>query len=57
MSVYRPRFSSNIDTILMSKQYCFRKAVNNFENRIVLIDFNIDLTKEDCLGFDKLEEF
>ena len=55
MSVYRAPFSSNIDAILMGKQYFLSKAVNNFENRIVLIDFNIDLTKEDCLELDKLK--
>ena len=32
------------------------KAVNKFDNLIIMGDFNIDITKEDCSGFDKLEE-
>ena len=56
MSVYRPLSSSNIDTFLAELTISLTKAVNKFDNLIVMGDFNIDITKEDCSGFDKLEE-
>lgn len=33
------------------------KAITKFANFIVMGDFIKDITKEDCSGFDKLEEF
>ena len=56
MSVYRPPTSSNIDTFFAELTISLRKAVNKFDNLINLGDFNIDITKEDSSGFDKLEE-
>ena len=56
MSVYRPPSSSNIDTSFAELTISLRKAVNKFDNLINLGDFNIDITKEDSSGFDKLEE-
>ena len=56
MSVYRPPSSSNIDTFFSELTISLRKAVNKFDNLINLGDFNIDITKEDSSGFDKLEE-
>ena len=56
MSVYRPPFSSNIDTFFDELTISLSKAVNKFDNLIVMGDFNIDVTKENCSGFDKLEE-
>ena len=56
MSVYRPPSSSNIDTFFAELTISLRKAVNKFDNLINLGDFNIDITKEDSSGFDKLEE-
>ena len=32
------------------------KVVNKFNNLIIMSDLNIGITKEDCSGFDKLEE-
>ena len=48
--MYRP---PSFDKLTIS----LSKAVNKFDNLIVMRDFNIDIAKEDCLGFDKLEEF
>ena len=31
-------------------------TLNKFDNLIIMGDFNIDVTKEDCSGFNKLEE-
>ena len=56
MGVYRPLSSSNIDTFFAELTISLSKAVNKFDNLIIMGDFNIDITKEDCSGFDKLEE-
>ena len=56
MSVYRPPTSSNIDTFFAELTISLSKAVNKFDNLIIMGDFNIDITKEDCSGFDKLEK-
>ena len=56
MSVYRLPSSSNIDTFFVELTISLSKAVNKFDNLIIMGDFNIDITKEDCSGFDKLEE-
>ena len=48
MSVYRPTFSSNIDTLTVFwrvNNFFTGKAVNKFENLIVMGDFDIDITK------------
>ena len=56
MGVYRPLSSSNIDTFFAELVISLSKIVNKFDNLIIMGDFNIDITKEDCSGFDKLEE-
>ena len=56
MSVYRPSSSSNIDTFFAELTISLSKAVNKFDNLIIMGDFNIDITKEYFSGFDKLEE-
>ena len=56
MSVYRPPSSSNTDTFFAKLTISLSKAVNKFDNLIIMGDFNIDITKEDCSGLDKLEE-
>ena len=55
MSVYRPPSSSNIDTFFTELTISLSKAVKKFDNLIIIDDLNIDITKEDCSGFDKLE--
>ena len=52
----RPPSSSNIDTFFDELTISLSKEVNKFDNPIVIGDFNIDITKEDCSGVDKLEE-
>ena len=56
MSLCRPPSSSNIDTSFAELTVSLSKAVNKFDNLIVMGDFIIDITKEDCSGFDRLEE-
>ena len=48
MSVYRPPSSSNIGTLFAELTVSLSKAVNIFDNLIVMDGFNIDITKEDC---------
>ena len=56
MSVYRQPSSSNIDTFFAKLTISLSTAVNKFDNLIIMGDFNIDITKEDCSRFHKLEE-
>ena len=56
MSVCRPSSSTNIDTFFAELAIFLSKAVNKFDNLIIMDDFNLDITKEDWSGFDKLEE-
>ena len=56
MSVYRPPFFSNIDTFFDELTISLSKVVTKFDNLIIMGDFNIAVTKENCSGFDKLEE-
>ena len=56
MSVYRARYSSNTDTFFDKLTISLSKAVNKLDNLIIMEDFNIDMTKENCSRFDKLEE-
>ena len=56
MSVYRPPSSSNIDTFFDELTISLSKAVNKFDNLVIMGDFNIDITKHNCSGFDKLKE-
>ena len=56
VSVYRTQSSSDIDTFFAELTISLSKAANKFDDLIVMCDFNIDITKEDCSGFDKLEE-
>ena len=55
MSVYRPPSLSNIDTFFAELTISLSK-VNEFDNLVIMSDFNIDIAKEDCSGFGKLEE-
>lgn len=57
MSAYRPRCFSNINNffdelIAMS----LSKAVNKFDDLIIMVDFNVDITKEVCSVNDKLKK-
>ena len=45
MSVYRPPSSSNIDTFFTELTISLSKAVNKFDNLIIMGDFNIDIKK------------
>ena len=56
VSVYRPPSSSNIDTFFAELTISLSKAVNTFDKLIVMGHFNVDITKEDCSVFDKLEK-
>ena len=46
MSVYRPPSSSHIDTFFAELTISLSKAVNKFDNLIVMGDFNIDTTRK-----------
>ena len=55
--VYRLPTSTKLDIFFEQLTNSMSKAVNRYENLIVMGDFNIDLNKTDCIGFGKLEEF
>ena len=57
LSVYRPPTSTNLDIFFEELKNSLSKAVNEYDNLIVMGDFNVDLNKADCIGFGKLEEF
>ena len=57
LSVYRPPTSTNLDIFFEELTNSLSKAVNKYDNLIVMGDFNVDLNKTDCIGFGKLEEF
>ena len=46
MSVYRLPTSSNIDTFFAELTVSLSKAVNKFDNLIIMGDFNVDITKK-----------
>ena len=43
-------------SILINELTISSKTVKKLDNFIVMGDFNIDITKENCSGFDKLDE-
>ena len=57
LSVYRPPTSTNLDIFFEELTNSLSKAVNEYDNLIVMGDFNVDLNKTDCIDFGKLEEF
>ena len=52
MIVYRPPSSSSINTSFAELTISLSEAVNKFGNLIVTDNFNIDIIKKDCSGFD-----
>ena len=56
-SVYRPPSYNNLIIFFeeLTKSVC--KAVNTYDNIIVMGDFNIDINKDDAIGHDKLDVF
>ena len=57
LSVYRPPTSTNLDIFFEELTNSLSKAVNKYDNLIVMGDFNIDLNKTDCIGFGNLKCF
>ena len=57
LSVYRPPTSTKLDIFFEELTNSLSKAVNEYDNLIVMGDFNVDLNKTDCIVFGKLEEF
>ena len=56
-SVYRPPSYNNLIIFFeeLTKSVC--KAVNTYDNIIVMDDFNIDINKDNAIGHDKLHVF
>ena len=46
MSVYRPPSLSNIDTFFAELTISLSKVVNEFDNLVIMSDFNIDIEKK-----------
>ena len=48
-SVYRPPTLANLDIFFEKLTNSLSKAINKYDNLIVMSDFNIDLNKSDCI--------
>ena len=57
LSVYRPLSPNNVVTFFEELTDSLSRAINNYDNIIVMGDFNIDIKKESSVAYDKLEEF
>ena len=53
LSVYRPPISTNLDMFFEELTNSLSKSLNEYDNLIVMGDFNVDLNKTDCIGFGK----
>ena len=56
-SVYRPPSYNNLIIFFeeLTKSVC--KALNTYDDIIIMGDFNIDINKDDAIGHDKLDVF
>ena len=57
LSVYRPPSPNNIVTFSEELTDSLSRAINNYDNIILMGDFNIDIKKENSTAYDELEEF
>ena len=58
LSIYRPSSSNNIVTIFQElTDSLLSRAINNYNNIILMGNFNIDIKKKNSAACDKLEEF
>ena len=57
LRVYRPPSSNNIVTFFEELTDSLSRAINNYDNIILMGDINIDVRKENSTACDKLEEF
>ena len=57
LSVYRPPSPNNVVTFFEELTDSLSRAINNYDNIILMGDFNIDIKKENSIAYDKLEEF
>ena len=57
LSVYRPLSPNNVVTFFEELTDSLSRAINNYDNIILVGDPNIDIKKENSIAYDKLEEF
>ena len=57
LSVYRTPSPNNVVTFFEELTDSLSRAINNYDNIILMGDFNIDIKKENSIAYDKLEEF
>ena len=57
LNVYKPPSSNNIVTFFEELTDSLSRAINNYDNIILMGDFNIDIKKENSIAYNKLEEF
>ena len=57
LSVYKPPSPNTIVTFCEQLTDSLSKAINSYDNIILMGDFNIDIKKENSTAYDKLEEF
>ena len=57
LSVYRPPSHNNVVSFFEELNDSLSRAINNYDNIILMGDFNVDIKKENSIAYDKLEEF
>ena len=57
LSVHRPPSPNNIVTFFEELTDSLSRAINSYENIILMGDFNIDIKKANSTAYNKLEEF
>ena len=49
--------SNNVVTFLEELTDSLSRAINNYDNIMLMGDFNVDIKKKNSIAYDKLEEF
>ena len=56
-SIYRPPVSSNLKSFFQELSLCMNKALEKYDNVIIMGDINIDWQNRKHQGYDDLKEF
>ena len=56
-SVYRPPKESNLITFFQDLAFLLNKQLNNYDNTVVMVDFNIDVRGGSRINFSVLQNF
>ena len=56
-SMYRPPKESNLITFFQDLAFLLNKQLNNYDNTVVMVDFNIDVRGGSRINFSVLQNF